>query len=228
MANRPKTGEKRRTRQPLKMDKLPVELLDRVMQERAAGRTWDEIEEMSPRFDEWKKTEEMVRAQFPGLKLPHTTLTRWYDLRVEQVKKEVLANQVRARELAALFVGKEMKDLPEAVRSALGDQLFGMMQNTDEHHRHKAIAGLLAFGELLNDQRKVQLKERQVDTESRRVKLLERDFEIRRKKFEEETDKAARKLGKGKAITTDDIDRIRERTFGLPPVQRRAASSTAA
>jgi hypothetical protein len=210
------------------MDKLPMELLDRVMQERAAGRTWTEIEEMSPRFEEWKKTEESIRAQFPGLKLPHTTLTRWYDLRVEQVKKEVLANQVRAREIAAIFAGKEMKDLPEAVRSALGDQIFGMMQNADEKSRHKAIAGLLGLGVLLNEQRKVQLKEKQVETEGRRVKLLERDFDIRKRKFEEETDKAARKLGKGKAITTDDINRIRERTFGLPPVERPAARSTAA
>src|SRR5690348_14056126 len=106
MASRPKTGEKRRTRQPLKMDKLPAELLDRVMKERAAGMFWKEIEDLSPRFEEWQKTSEEVRAQFPGLRIPHTTLHRWYDLRFEQVKKEVLADQVRAREIAALFAGK--------------------------------------------------------------------------------------------------------------------------
>lgn len=218
-------------RQPLKMDKLPQELLDRVMKERAAGRTWLEIEEMSPRFEEWGEAERtnkdawlLAFKAFPKGRIPHTTLQRWYDLRVEQVKSEILADQARAREIAALFTGKEMKDLPEAVRSALGDQVFGMMQNTDEKNRHKAIAGLMGFGVLLNEQRKVELKERQVETESRRVKLLERDFEIRRKKFDEETDKAARKAQRGKAITTDDINRIRERTFGLPPIAGSAAA----
>jgi hypothetical protein len=218
-------------RQPLKMDKLPMELLDRVMQERAAGRTWMEIEELSPRFEEWGKVEQANREawllafkSFPGGRIPHTTLSRWYDLRVEQVKKEVLANQVRAREIAALFAGKEIKDLPEAVRAALSDQIFGMMQSTDEKHRTQAISSLLNLGVLLNEQRKVQLKERQVETENRRVQLLEKDFAIRKRKFDEETDKAARKAQRGKAITTDDINRIRERTFGLPPV----AGSTAA
>ncbi|HEV7521297.1 MAG TPA: hypothetical protein VGP89_09375 [Candidatus Angelobacter sp.] len=232
MVNRkPKTGEKRRTRQPLKMDKLPMELLDRVMKERAAGRTWLEIEELSPRFEEWGKVEQtnkdawlLAFKAFPGGRIPHTTLSRWYDIRVDQVKKEVLASQVRAREIAALFAGKGIKDLPEAVRTAISDQLFGMMQNADEKSRHKTVAGLLALGVLLNDQRKTELKGQQVEAETKRVQLLEREFEMRRKKFDEETDKAARKAQRGKAITTDDINRIRERTFGLPPIAGSAAA----
>lgn len=211
-------------RQPLKMDKLPAELLDRVMKERAAGRTWLEIEEMSPRFEEWQKTSETVRAEFSGLKLPHSTLLRWHDLRVDQVKREVMADQVKAREIAGLFAGKELKDLPDTVRTAISDQLFGMMQNQDEKSRHKVVAGMLALGELLAQQRKLEIQEQKVQTETKRVALLEREFEMRKRKFDEETDKAARKLGKGKQLTADDINRIRERTFGLPPV----AASTAA
>jgi hypothetical protein len=226
MANRPKTGEKRRTRQPLKMDKLPAELLDRVIAERAAGRTWEEMEELSPRFEEWDKTSEAIRAQFPGLRLPRVTLQRWYDIRVEQVKREMLADQVRAREIAAMFSNKSFED--QQVFNALGDQIFGLMQSSNSGDKKKSIAFLLALGELVNDRNKVRLKQKQVATDERRIALLERDFEIRKRKFEEETDKAARKLGKGKAITTEDINRIRERTFGLPPVQRGAASSTAA
>lgn len=210
MATRPKTGEKRRTRQPLKMDKLPMELLDRVMQERAAGRTWTEIEEMSPRFEEWKKTEESIRAQFPGLKLPHTTLTRWYDLRVEQVKKEVLANQVRAREIAALFAGKEMKDLPEAVRAALSDLIFGMMQSTEEKNRGKAISGLLAFGELLNENRKVGLKERQIQT-------MERTLQIKIDAVLEKVKKLKNDVGGGKKkqLSPEELKKRVDEIYGL-------------
>jgi hypothetical protein len=192
------------------MDKLPMELLDRVMQERAAGRTWTEIEEMSPRFEEWKKTEESIRAQFPGLKLPHTTLTRWYDLRVEQVKKEVLANQVRAREIAALFAGKEMKDLPEAVRAALSDLIFGMMQSTEEKNRGKAISGLLAFGELLNENRKVGLKERQIQT-------MERTLQIKIDAVLEKVKKLKNDVGGGKKkqLSPEELKKRVDEIYGL-------------
>jgi hypothetical protein len=208
------------------MDKLPTELLDRVMKERAAGRTWSEIEELSPRFEEWqdKAVKPEVRAEFPGLRLPHTNLSRWYDLRVEQVKKEVLANQVRAREIAALFGDKGIDQLPNAVRTAISDLIFGMIQNADEASRQKAVGQLLALGELLNQEKKLDIQGQKVKAETKRVELLERDFEIRKRKFDEETDKAARKAQRGKAITTDDINRIRERTFGIPPI---AGSSAA-
>ena len=160
------------------MDKLPTELAKRVMEERAAGRTWMEIEDLSPTFEEWGKVEQSNKDAylaafrlFPNGRIPHSTLSRWYDLRVDQVKKEVMTDQVRAREIAALFAGKELKDLPETVRTAISDQLFGMMQNGDEKSRHKAVAGLLALGVLLNEQRKVQLKERQIQTGERALQL---------------------------------------------------------
>jgi hypothetical protein len=222
------------------MDKLPQELLDRVMKERAAGRTWEEIEELSPRFEEWGrpgKAEKTLAENrqsldalaaafelFPGGRIPHTTLQRWYDLRVDQVKREVMADQVRAREIAALFAGKDFKGLPDAVRNAIGDQLFSMMQAADAKSRLNVTKGLLALGDLLNEQRKTEIRERVAQSETKRVDLLVREFEMRKKKFEDETDKAARKLARGRAVTTDDINRIRERTFGLPPV----ASSSAA
>lgn len=208
-----------------------MELLDRVMKERAAGRTWSEIEELSPRFEEWGKVEQtnkdawlLAFKAFPGGRIPHTTLSRWYDLRVEQVKKEVLANQLRAREIAALFANKGIEQLPNAVRTAISDLIFGMIQNADETSRQKAVGQLLALGDLLNQQKKLEIQDRKVKSETKRVDLLERDFEIRKRKFDTETDKAARKAQRGKAITTDDINRIRERTFGLPPI---AGSSAA-
>jgi hypothetical protein len=171
MPGRRKTGERPRVRQPLKMDKLPQELLDRVMQERAAGRTWMEIEEMSPRFDEWKKTSPAIQEEFPGLKLPHTTLLRWHDLRVDQVKKEVLADQVKAREIAGLFAGKQFKDLPEAVRNALGDKVFALMQSADDKTQGKTLKGLLELGWLLAQQRKLELQERKQQTDERALEL---------------------------------------------------------
>src|SRR5260370_9392895 len=94
------------------------------------------------------------------------------------------------------------------------------MQSAGEKDRDKLRKALLDLGLLLAQERKLEIQEKKVEAEAKRVTLLERDFEMRKRKFDEETDKAARKLGKGKQITTDDINRIRERTFGLPPVQR--------
>jgi uncharacterized protein (DUF3084 family) len=99
-----------------------------------------------------------------------------------------------------------------------------MMQNADEKSRHKVVAGMLALGELMAQQRKLEIQEQKVQAETKRVQLLERDFEMRKRKFDAETDKAARKAQRGKAITTDDINRIRERTFGLPPIAGSAAA----
>jgi hypothetical protein len=212
MASRRKTGQKPRRRQPLKMDKLPTELLDRVMQERAAGRTWSEIEELSPRFEEWEKTSSEIRAEFPGLKLPHSTLLRWHDLRVDQVKKEVLADQVKAREFAGLFAGKEFKDLPETVRTAISDQLFSMMQNADEKTRHKSVAGLLALGVLLNEQRKVQLKERQIQTDERALQLK---IDLIREKVEKLKKGVEGSGGKKKQLSPEELKQRVDEIYGL-------------
>ena len=203
------------------MDGLPQELLDRVMKERAAGRTWMEIESLSPKFEEWERTTPEVRAEYQDLRLPHTTLQRWYDLRVEQVKKEVRDDQVKARELAGLFADKEFKNLPEVVRTALGDKIFAVLKSSDDKSQ---IKNLMDFGWLLTQYKRLDIQEKKVEAETTRVSILEREFEMRKKKFDQETDKAARKAARGKAITTDDINRIRERTFGLPPI----AGSTAA
>jgi hypothetical protein len=179
MATRPRTGQKRLTRQPLKMDKLPTELLDRVMKERAAGRTWEEIEELSPRFEEWKNTNETIQGQFPKLRLPHTTLQRWYDLRVEQVRRDVMARMDRARELAESFADKKFKDLPDAVMNALRDQIFMLMEASDDKSRAKAIQGLGSLGLMISRiertkvaQRKLDIEEEKVEAQKQRLKEI--------------------------------------------------------
>jgi hypothetical protein len=59
---RPKTGERSRVRQPLRLDRPPLALPDRIRAERVNGRTWDEIER------------DKVQC--------------WHDLRVEQGRRE--------------------------------------------------------------------------------------------------------------------------------------------
>ena len=97
----PKTGERRRKRQPLRLDRLPLALLDRIRAERAQGRTWDEIERASPQWPEWEQAAPEVLAGFPGRRLPHTNVQRWHDLRVEQLQREHEGTAAAARAFAA-------------------------------------------------------------------------------------------------------------------------------
>jgi hypothetical protein len=151
------------------MDKLPMELLDRVMKERAAGRTWSEIEEMSPGFEEWQKTSEEVREQFPRWKLPHTTLLRWHDLRVEQVRKDLMARSDNARELAASFSSRGLKGLPDAVMNALRDQIFILLQACDEGSRAKAIQGLGSLGLMISRIERTKVAQQKLDIEQEKL-----------------------------------------------------------
>jgi hypothetical protein len=226
MPTRPKTGDKRKTRQPLKIDKLPAEVRDQIQQLRADGKTWTEIEELSAEFVKWDSLPTHVLELFPDMRLPHSSLQRWWDLRVDQVKAELMARAEKAREIAAAFADSKFEELPAAVEGALRDQIFSLMQASDMSSRGKVITELQKLARLLVQQKRLEILDERTKAETKRVELLTQDFEMRKRKFEEETDKAAKKLGKGKAITTDDINRIRERTFGLPPIQ--ASSSSAA
>jgi len=168
---KPRTGEPRKTKQPLKIDKLPIELREGIQEMRASGLTWIEIEDLSPRMKQWKAVPEKTQALFPGLRIPHTNLSRWWDLRIEQVKRETLESAGKAREFAAAFAGRDFKDLPDAVRNALGDQIFSLMQSADKQDQTRFRRELLALGELLNQHRKLDIAERKQKTEERTLEL---------------------------------------------------------
>jgi hypothetical protein len=66
----PRVGEKRQSRKPLRIDKLPAEVKSTIIDARANGMTW-------------KETAHAASAK-AGCTLPPTTVHRWYDLRVAQ------------------------------------------------------------------------------------------------------------------------------------------------
>ena len=48
MARGRNTGEKPKSKQPFSIDRLPVEIHERIKDERREGRSWAEIERRSP------------------------------------------------------------------------------------------------------------------------------------------------------------------------------------
>lgn len=66
----PRTGQRRASRRPLWIDRLPQEVRDVIVAARAEGKTW-------------KQTAQLA-SEKSRCTLPVTTLQRWYDLRIEQ------------------------------------------------------------------------------------------------------------------------------------------------
>jgi hypothetical protein len=224
----PRTGEPRKSRQPLSIDRLPEKTLQRIQELRAAGHTWAEIEQMSGAFVEWDKLHGDIVKLFPRKQLPHSNLQRWYDVRVEQVRAETMARAEKAREFAAAFTSRGMKDLPEAIRNLVADLMFSLTEKQDEGTQARVSKMAMDLGWLLQQMRSNDIKEKKVAIETKKVDLAERELELKKKAVEKVTDEAARKLGKGKSITVDDINRIRERTFGLPPIERGSGAKAGA
>lgn len=66
----PRTGEKRKHIQPLRIDRLGSAVKDAIIAARASGEAWARVAEMA--------------SAAAGQKLSRTSVQRWYDLRIEQ------------------------------------------------------------------------------------------------------------------------------------------------
>jgi len=212
----PRTLEKRKVRQPLKIDKLDPKVRAAILEARAAGATWEETAELASKAA--GTLSEGGLAEPLAVSLVH----RWYDIRVEQVQREVMQQAERSRALAQVFATKGYKDLPEAALNALTSEVFAVMEAGGPADREKAL-GNLVF--VLSKLMTAQANQQRVQLEKEKIELAKKKFEELRAQGAKATDEAAAKLGEGKAITLADINRIRERTFGLPPIQRAAAGS---
>lgn len=204
----PRTGEPRKVRQPLRIDKLSTGVREAILRARADGATWQEAAERA--------------SKVAGESLAASVVHRWYDLRVEQVQREVMAQAERARAIAGVFAAKGFKDLPEAAVNALSSEVFAVMEAGSASEREKSL-GNLVF--VLSKLIAAQAAQKRVQLEQQKIELAKKKFEELRNKADKATNEAAAKVGKGRTLTVDDINRIRERALGLPPVQREAAGS---
>lgn len=229
---RPKTGERRLVRQPLKIDRLPQEIRDAI-QALKSDHTWEEIEELSamhfnPKwqsqgggFVDWEKLPAKVAALFPNRRLPHSNLQRWYDIRVRQVMAETVARSAQARQLAEAFTLSIVKDGDAAVLNAARDQIMSILaESTQPGLRFAATKQLIALAEQMQTRRANDIKERKVGIDARRIKILEDRERLAREKLDAETQRVAKK-GTSQ-FTLKDINLLRERTFGLPPLKAAA------
>ena len=95
---RPGTGEKRKVRQPLLINKLSIKTRERIKELRAEGKTWQEISDLSPKFSPQR--------------LALSTLHRWFDLAVEQpARVPGFSNVEKLADLVADRIFERLKEL---------------------------------------------------------------------------------------------------------------------
>jgi hypothetical protein len=222
---RVKTGERRKVRQPFHIDRLPPAVHQEILRLRNEKNTsWEQIEALSAEkpenggFVKWDELPRGTLELFPDLRIPSSNLQRWFDVRVEQIQEDVMRQARQAHVIAEQFAKANLLNSDQAVVNAARDLIMGMLgENTSLGARTYAIKALIALNETLQKTRTNNLRERQVTVEERRITQLEKIAEQKLAIIERETAKVAKKIG---PITIDDINRIRERSFGLPPLPK--------
>jgi hypothetical protein len=132
----PRTGEKRAVRQPLKIDKLDEKVRKAILEARADGETWQETAKLP--------------SKAAGESLAVSMVHRWYDLRVDQVQRDVLKQAEQARMLAGAFAGKGVEGLPKVIENALASSIFSMLGGLGGNiSRETLVAELFQLGRLV-------------------------------------------------------------------------------
>lgn len=185
---RPKTGEEREVNRTLKIDLLPQAAKDAIKDLRDRGLTWPEIEAQSAKpyskdwakdgggFIDWDAIDTHVLEEFPDLRLPKSSLHRWFDLRMTQVRKQVLVESESARRWAEEFASKNLDGSNAAVINALRDQVFTMMRGVGEMDRAAFVKALQNLTLAMTRMQRVELQQKRVEadlakTEAERAKL---------------------------------------------------------
>lgn len=230
-ARRVRTGEKRKSNQPLKIDRLPSEILEKILYLRnSQGKTWLEIESMSAEpcptnenktalgFIDWPALPFAILELFPDMRLPHSSLHRWYDIRVAQVQRDVMLRSKQAQQIAKAFAKSNVADGDEAVINAARDTLMSVLsEDGTAAGRLNATRGLLKLSEVMSKVRTNTIRARAVSVQERQIAQLEKDAELKRAKFQSEMDAAEKKVTKGEPLTIADINDIRMKVFGIGP-----------
>jgi hypothetical protein len=166
---RPKTGEVRQLNRPLNIDLLPIEVRDELVKLRNEGKTWPQLQELSQKLVKWDGLPTNVLEKFPDLYIPHTNLHRWYDLRVAQVRKEVLAESETARAFAEKLGAAGVENGSEMVVNAMRDQVFQFTKDIDPKSKINFLKFLNQLGLTMTRFQRVAIQGKKVDAELAKI-----------------------------------------------------------
>ena len=137
----------------------------------------------------------------------------------ETLPINTISNYKQHRWLIEKLRLRELKEIFRAVKDELGEAAISettqarILELLDEAMRNGAK---LDPHFLFKEQRLWAQHEVKLEELRQAKQKLEIEIEKSKQAVEEATHEAAKKTGEGQSLTLDDINRIRERTFGLP------------
>jgi hypothetical protein len=166
---------------------------------------------VNERFLEGMTGEEMLKYLFETYGIDDIPLSTIYYHRLTRTvawKEEIRERKAAYTAMAELV---DEHGLDEAAKA----QLWEVCQTMSP-------AQLLLMRRGETDRKRLALDTEKLALDKQRVENEKQDLQLRidraKKNFEEASGEAEQKLGKGESLTLDDINRIRERTFGLPEI----------
>ena len=174
---------------------------------------------------------ELVKERF-GESIALSTLHSYWQRRfapdVEQQRKAYQQTRARVDVLMEEMKGGD-KDAAEIVRLLVQSQIFERsselasadpMELVKEDRRRAEAEGRMEIerGKLKIAQQTTDIDRERLEKEKKELELKVAQYEARDRQAKEEIDEAEQKLGKGESLTVQDINRIRERVFGLAPL----------
>jgi hypothetical protein len=144
---RPKTGERRKKRQPFAIDRLPGSWRERIIALRAKWLTWEQLERESEKW-EWDELDGVfLKEHFADRRIPATTLHRWYDVQVSQKLKEVSALR-EASHRAAERLLRNGETIDDGVKNSMADVIFGCVMEPGNNELY--LRSLFKLAAILN------------------------------------------------------------------------------
>lgn len=197
-SKRPRTGDPRKARQPLSIDLLPMDALDAIRRLRNThGLSWEEIERLSSMpygekweekigsagFVNWDALSTRVLEKFPKLRLPHTNLHRWYDLRVDQAMRDLARDSAVAHEVAQAFAAGGLDKDDEAVINAVRDICLRQLVDAKSEDAKTVVRdALVDLAHVMQKARANDIRKGVLEQRKREIDLLEKKLELVKQK----------------------------------------------
>jgi hypothetical protein len=123
-------------------------------------------------FVPWNNLPLNVLELFPDMKLPKSSLHRWYKKRVLQVQEQMLEASARSREVAQAFAAAAVDGSNEAVLNAARDQLMvALSEDASSKGRMGAAKALIGLAEVMQKVRANDIKERKVAVDEQTLQM---------------------------------------------------------
>ena len=168
---RPRSGEKRRTRQPLKFDRLPAEWQEKIfgwLRDKSVPEVARLVQQL-----EWEKLHAKKRALFRlregKFGLQESALYRVRDLRIEQIERQIAERGAASARIAEKWAAVGFKDLPKAVQNKLADFAFQIGQYASEGNEAAVAKVLIEMGWLFSDLRKSEVQAEKLELEKEKL-----------------------------------------------------------